>query len=59
LALDSGVKKKPSVERGPKAISAIRLPKPMTSVGVRQLVKVFDASLMSPRRNLRFESRAA
>jgi hypothetical protein len=49
LALESGVRKKPSVERGPKAMSAIRLPKPMTSVGVRQLVKVFDASLMSPR----------
>jgi hypothetical protein len=37
LALDSGVKKKPSVERGPKAISVIRQPMPITSAGVRQV----------------------
>jgi hypothetical protein len=47
LALESGVKKKPSVYRGPKAISAIKLPKPITSAGVRQLAKVLDVSLMS------------
>jgi hypothetical protein len=49
LELESGVKKKPSVERGPKAINAIRLPKPITSAGVRQLPMVLDASLMSPK----------
>jgi hypothetical protein len=67
LALERGVRKKPSVERGPKAINAIRLPKPMTSVGVRQLAMavaaVLDALLMSSRetwnlRILRFQSRA-
>src|SRR5208282_4580035 len=36
--VDSGVRKKPSVERGPKAMIAIRQPKPMTSDGVRQVV---------------------
>jgi hypothetical protein len=54
LALESGVRKKPSVERGPKAMSAIRLPKPMTSAGVRQLVMVLlavmlEASFMASR----------
>jgi hypothetical protein len=37
LAFDSGVRKKPIVERGPKAISVIRQPMPITSAGVRQV----------------------
>src|ERR1700722_402786 len=37
LAFDSGVRKKPIVERGPNAISVIRQPMPITSAGVRQV----------------------
>src|SRR5580704_1970463 len=44
LALDSGVKKKPIVERGPKAISVIRQPMPMTSAGVRHVATVAPAA---------------
>jgi hypothetical protein len=34
LALDIGVRKKPSVERGPKARAAITQPQTMTTAGV-------------------------
>jgi hypothetical protein len=37
LALDSGVRKKPSDERGPKAIAAIRQPQPITISGDRHV----------------------
>jgi hypothetical protein len=43
LAFDSGVKKKPIVERGPKAISVIRQPMPITSAGVRQVAATLPA----------------
>jgi hypothetical protein len=44
LALDSGVRKKPIVERGPKAISVIRQPMPMTNAGVRQVPAMLAAA---------------
>jgi len=37
LALDKGVRKKPSVERGPNASAAIRQPQTMTTAGVLQV----------------------
>src|SRR5579863_1681024 len=48
-ALDIGVRKNPSVERGPKAIIAIRQPEPMTSDGVRQLTIGLTVVVISPR----------
>jgi hypothetical protein len=38
LVCDSGVRKKPSDERGPKLIIAIRQPHATTTVGVRQSI---------------------
>src|SRR5580692_9841165 len=46
LALDIGVRKNPSVERGPNAISVTTQPKPMTSAGVRQPAIVDGAELV-------------
>jgi len=69
LALDSGVRKKPSVERGPKAISAIKQPKPITKDGVRQPPVgtaraaansvFFGCVFMSPRQNRKSKTAAA
>jgi len=43
LAFDSGVKKKPSVERGPKLMTAITQPHAINTAGVRQLTSLEGA----------------
>jgi hypothetical protein len=40
LALDSGVRKKPSAERGPKATAAIKHPQTITTAGVLQFAAI-------------------
>jgi len=40
LALDKGVRKKPSAERGPKATAAIKQPQTMTTAGVLQFAAI-------------------
>jgi hypothetical protein len=47
LALDIGVRKNPSVERGPNAISVMTQPKPMIRAGVRQPAIVDCAGVSS------------